>query len=383
MNFARILILLFVFLVGCQNVVNEGNEQTFTKEPSLIGNMSERSNQERDDIDVERRWESTITIGAIGDVLIHDRVYDRAKVGEGKYDFSPSFEEVADLLHSPDFLMANMESMPGGVELGLSGYPLFNSPQEIVTDLQNVGVDMMIGANNHTIDRGLKAVNNALDLYDVVGMDYVGVYRDQEDRNTDRIVSIEDISLGVLAYTYGTNGIPIPSGHEYVVPLINKDQITKDVERLREKVDVLIVHMHWGTEYIREPNQNQRDLAQFLAELEVDIVFGHHPHVLQPIDVIKNEETGHETTVFYSLGNFFSGQYFEFTDIGGVATVEVTKETVGNESTVTITTPQIEPTVVILDDIYRVKPMEATDGSPITGTTFEDVLEHTMIYMGE
>lgn len=90
-----------------------------------------------------------------------------------------------------------------------------------------------------------------------------------------------------------------------MVPLIDEQQIRNDVEHLRTKVDVLIVHMHWGPEYVREPSREQRQLAQLLSELEVDIIFGHHPHVLQPIDILKNEETSHETIVFYSLGNFF------------------------------------------------------------------------------
>ncbi|MDG5790050.1 CapA family protein [Evansella sp. AB-P1] len=377
-----VLFLSVLFMFGCQEA-----EQTFEKEPPQIESaqdVKKRSGEERVKSELIERRETTITVGAVGDVLLHDRVYDLAKVGEGKYDFSPMLEEVEELLMRPDFLMANMESMPGGVDIGLSGYPAFNSPKEIVTNLQDVGVDMLIGANNHTIDRGLRAVENAINFYDEVGMDYVGVYRDEEDRQRDRIVEIEDISIGVLAYTYGTNGIPIPTGHEYVVSLIDKERIAGDVENLKEKVDVLVVHMHWGPEYVREPDQQQRQLAQYLAELEVDIVFGHHPHVLQPIDVIVQEESGHETTVFYSLGNFFSGQYFDFTDIGGLGTVEITKVTEGDETDISIVLPQIEPTVVILEDnLYRVKPMIGTDGSPITGSTYEEMVEHTLLYLEE
>lgn len=377
-----VTICLFIMsLIGCNSNVAESEKSFDNTDLKTASELVIRESPTERCIAFQ--YISTITVGAIGDVLIHDRVYERAKVKEKKYDFSPSFQEVAELLHGPDFLMANMESMPGGVELGLSGYPAFNSPHEIVTDLQNVGVDMLIGANNHTIDRGLMAVNNALDFYDKVGMDYVGVYRDWEDRKRNRIVEINNISIGVLAYTYGTNGIPIPNGHEYVVSLINKEDIRKDVERLQENVDVLIVHMHWGPEYVREPSNEQRRLAQFLAELEVDIVFGHHPHVLQPIEMIKNEETDHEMIVFYSLGNFFSGQHFDFTDIGGLATVEITKTIEKDRTNITIEKPQIHPTVVILEDIYKVRPLDAVDGSPITGSTHEEMIEHTMLYIDQ
>ncbi|WP_332628576.1 CapA family protein [Halalkalibacter flavus] len=326
--------------------------------------------------------ETTITIGAVGDVLLHERVYAPAEIEDG-YDFMPMLEKVGPLLQEPDFLMANFESIPGGVEIGLSTYPSFNSPHEIVTDLQSLGVDMAIGANNHTIDRGVRAVESALDFFDEVGMDYVGVYRDTKDRETDRIIEVEDITLGVLAYTYGTNGIPIPEGHEDIVALIDPDRIEKDVKNLRDKVDILIVHMHWGDEYIHEPNQEQRELAQLLSEAGVDIVFGHHPHVLQPIDLLEQED-GHETYVFYSLGNFFSGQNFEYTDIGGLATIKVTKTTIGEDSTIDIHTPDIEPTLVVLeDDVYSVMPMADSEGSLINGVTTEETREHIWKYLNE
>lgn len=190
----KIIFLCFILisLIACSSSFEDKEKSLANPEPKVASFLEKREEVAERNMDFQ--YVTTITVGAIGDILIHDRVYDRAKVEEGKYDFSPSFQEVAELLHGPDFLMANMESMPGGVELGLSGFPAFNSPHEIVTALQDVGVHMLIGANNHTIDRGLRAVNSALDFYDKVGMDYVGVYRDWEDREQDRIVEIGDIS---------------------------------------------------------------------------------------------------------------------------------------------------------------------------------------------
>ncbi|MCL7747954.1 CapA family protein [Halalkalibacter alkaliphilus] len=366
--------LIFLIITACSQPEELTVEQTETEiDAEIIRQEAPPEPKEE---------ETTITIGAVGDVLLHERVYVPAETEDG-YDFMPMLEKVGPLLQEPDFLMANFESIPGGVEIGLSTYPSFNSPHEIVTDLQSLGVDMAIGANNHTIDRGVRAVESALDFFDEVGMDYVGVYRDTADRETERIVTIEDITLGVLAYTYGTNGIPIPEGHEDIVALIDPDRIEKDVKALREKVDILIVHMHWGDEYIHEPNQKQRELAQLLSEAGVDIVFGHHPHVLQPIDLLEQED-GHETYVFYSLGNFFSGQNFEYTDIGGLATIEVTKTTKGEDSTINIHTPDIEPTLVVLeDDVYSVMPMADSEGSLINGVTTEETREHIWKYLNE
>ncbi len=363
-------------IIGCQ----QHDDVTTESNPTQID--AEIVRQEEPEPVEEEPVETTITIGAVGDVLLHERVYVPAETEDG-YDFMPMLQEVESLLAAPDFLMANQESMPGGVEIGLSTYPAFNSPQEIVSDLQTLGVDMVIGANNHTLDRGVQAVENALDFYDEIGMDYVGVYRDTADRETDRIVSVDDITLGVLAYTYGTNGIPIPEGHEDIVALIDPDRMQQDVERLREQVDVVIVHMHWGDEYAREPNAQQRELAQLLSEAGTDIIFGHHPHVLQPIDHLQ-QENGQETFVFYSLGNFFSGQNFEYTDIGGVGTIEITKTTKGDEQIIDIQTPHIEPTLVVLeDDVYRMMPMADSDGSLINGSTTEHMLEHVQMYVNE
>ncbi len=326
--------------------------------------------------------EVTVTIGAIGDVLLHGRVYNLAETESG-YDFLPMLENVKPLLEKPDFMMANQESMPGGIEIGLSTYPTFNSPKEIVSNLQELGIDMVIGANNHTIDRGVKAVESALDFYDEIGMEYVGVYRDSEDRNRERIVDVNTVSLGILSYTYGTNGIPLPEGHEDIVALIDQEKIEKEVKQLREKVDVVIVHMHWGAEYEREPNEKQRQLADKLSEAGVDIIFGHHPHVVQPIDVIKQED-GHETTVFYSLGNFLSGQTFDYTDIGGVATVEVTKKTKGEEVAIEIQSPYIEPTIVLPKEMgFRVYPFAEVEEKALNGSSVEDINRHVMKYLSE
>jgi len=368
---------MLIFAVGCQPQVSQDNVVPQVSEDTGV----EVVEAEVEIIDVVEKQQTTITVAAIGDVLLHERAYVPAKVAVGIYDFMPMLERVDALLSAPDFLMANFESIPGGVEIGLSTYPSFNSPKEIVTDLQSLGVDMVIGANNHTLDRGLRTVESAINFYDEIGMPYVGKYRSFEDRNTARIVTIEGISIGVLAYTYGLNGIEVPKGHEYVVGLIDPDKIVADIDELREKVDVLVVHMHWGAEYELEPNQGQRDLAMLLAASGVDIVFGHHPHVLQPIEWLKLED-GQETIVFYSLGNFFSGQNYDYTDIGGVATVEVTKIVEGEDITINVHSPTIEPTIVVQkENGYFVQPMAKADVASISGTTFDEIIMHTQSYL--
>ncbi|KGA97164.1 capsular polysaccharide biosynthesis protein CapA [Alkalihalobacillus alcalophilus ATCC 27647 = CGMCC 1.3604] len=374
------LSFIAVLLLGCQETISLSEDEQVTV-PS--NEQTESSIIEMDEEEeIVQKEEKTIVIGAIGDILLHERAYERAEVEDG-YDFNPMLENVASMLAKPDFLMANQESIPGGIEIGLSTYPAFNSPQEIVRELQFYGVDMLIGANNHTLDRGVRAIELAIDYYDEIGIDYVGKYRDTEDRETDRIVDVEGIEIGVLAYTYGTNGIPVPDGHEDVVALIDEERIEQDVNALRKKVDILIVHMHWGDEYALEPNDEQRRLANELSEMGVDLIFGHHPHVLQPIDKIEQED-GHETIVFYSLGNFYSGQEFDYTDIGGLASVEVKKTTIGEETTFELNNYHIEPTLVLRQEYdYRVVPFAEAEHPSISGSTVEEMIDHTNLYLAE
>lgn len=333
----------------------------------------------------EASWitqETTITLSAIGDVLLHGRVYELQETEPGVYDFGPPLESIEPLVSKPDFLMANQESVPGGVEHGLSTYPSFNSPKEIIPGLKEIGVDMIIAANNHTIDRGIPPLMSALDLYDELELPYSGAYRDEADRNDHRIIEIEGINIGVLSYTFSTNGIPIPTGFEDSVAMMEEDRVISDIEELRESVDILVVHMHWGNEYERVPNESQMSWAQRLADEEVDIIFGHHPHVLQPIEQLKQPD-GQDTIVFYSLGNFYSGQNYEFTDVGGVASVEVTKTKTASKETLALTSPFIEPTQVIRgqNGEYIVVPMKDTDIPSIAGESYDGTIEHVMQWL--
>lgn len=308
---------------------------------------------------------STVTIGMIGDILLHNPLYTYD-------DYAYSFEEVKAPLESIDFLLANQESMPAGASFGYSGYPAFNSPAHIIEGLQNVGVDMVSIANNHTLDRGEKGVLSAIENIKSYDMPYVGAYQSFEDQDEARIVTVNGLKIGILAYTYGTNGIPTPQGKDYLVARIDPDRITREVQVLKEQVDVTVVSMHWGNEYELSPHQTQIDLAQVIADAGGDIIFGHHPHVLQQFDSLTGHD-GNETQVIYSLGNFFSGQKFDYTDIGGIAQFTIDKEPTGE---ITVHSPSFFPTAVVKDSkgIFKVVPLESVEADKIV--THEWVLSH-------
>ena len=248
----------------------------------------------------------------VGDALVHDRLYNAAKVNN-KYDFKPMITDIKEIVSKYDIAYYNQETILGGTSIGLSSYPSFNSPQELGDAMVDAGFNLVSLATNHTLDRGVKAIELSREYWNNQENVYAfGSYTSREEKELieSKILTVNNISYAILNYTYGTNGIPVPNNKEYLVNLWDdtsnyenyKEIVKKDIEGLRNKVDVLIVAMHWGREYTFTPTDLEVKTAKFLASLDVDIVIGTHPHVIQPVEFID------DTLVFYSLGNFISAQ---------------------------------------------------------------------------
>lgn len=301
---------------------------------------------------------TTASIGAIGDILIHDRVYLDVKTVD-QYDFEKILLPVQNLLREPDLCMANQESIAGGAEIGLSGYPSFNSPYDITDALMSAGVDIVNMANNHTLDKGERGIKSATNYYKKVGMPYVGAYPDKADAQKDRILNINGIRIGFLSYTYGTNGIKVPRGKEFLVNYLDEDKIIRDLKRIEKKVDITFVNAHWGIEYERNPSADQKRIARLMAENGADVIIGHHPHVLQPMEWIQSKQN--KTLVIYSLGNFLSGQVKDYKDIGGIVNLKLTKVYLPDEkNSTTVSDIQFTPTYMSSSNQrnYQVLPFE-------------------------
>lgn len=293
-----------------------------------------------------------ITLSAVGDILIHDRVYEAAETEDG-YDFEPMLKDMKPYMEDATITFANQETMIGGEELGLSGYPAFNSPVEIGEELKDSGVDIVSIANNHSLDRGEEAIQESIKHWKDIDMTYIGAYKDEEDASDIRVLETdEDISIGFLAYTYGTNGISVPDGKDFLLNYIDESQIKKDIAEAQEKADVVVLSLHFGEEYKTMPNEEQENLVQMAADGDVDIVLGHHPHVLQPMEWVEGKN-GHETFAIYSLGNFFSGQDELDRQIGGL--LHLTIREYNDE--ITVTDPEFMPTFVDIEDDYKMQPM--------------------------
>ncbi|MDN4072388.1 CapA family protein [Fictibacillus terranigra] len=297
----------------------------------------------------------TATIGAVGDILIHDRVYDKAKKRDGSYDFNPMLKEVKPYLENPDITVANQETMIGGEKIGLSSYPSFNSPQEVGDALKKSGVDLVTIANNHTLDRGEKAILSAINHWNEIGMPYTGAFQSSKDQKIIRILKRNEIIFSFLSYTYGTNGIPVPKDKPYLVNLINVENMKADLLKAKKIADVVVISLHFGNEYERMPNESQKELVQVAADSGADIIIGHHPHVLQPVSWIK-KKNGERAFAAYSLGNFFSGQTGPYKNIGGMMDIRVKKIQKGNNVKIELENPSFLPTWV--DRSWQVHPMK-------------------------
>ena len=262
---------------------------------------------------------STLTLIMAGDALLHASVYNDAKRENNHYDFSPMLKALEDVVPKYDLAFYNQETILGGKELGLSTYPAFNSPQEFGDNMLSLGFNLVSLANNHTLDRGEKAIRSSLAYWKDKPALTAGSYESFQTRNAPKILEKNGITYALLAYTYGTNGIPIPKGKEYLVNVYTKAMLEKDIKAIRDKVDLLIVSMHWGIEYEFEPSAEQKKYAKLLADLGVDLVIGTHPHVVQPAEYIG------DTLVFYSLGNLISAQKGTNKRIGMLGSVEIEK----------------------------------------------------------
>lgn len=284
----------------------------------------------------------------IGDALLHTGVWLDAATGRWAngyqvYDFNHMLTHLADVTKGYDLKFYNQETIIGGKNLGLSSYPCFNSPDEIGLNMINLGFNLVNLATNHTMDKGIRGASYSANFWHTKeNVLAVGSYRNLEERNNIEIREINGISYALLSYTYGTNGIVVPAGYEYLVNVwpvdsyakynAYKTQVQKDVESVRNKADVVMVSMHWGTEYqLGATNAYQRDAATFLSSLGVDVIIGTHPHVVQPIEFVN------DTLVIYSLGNFVSGQTDLMKKIGGIAAFTVNKTVRGDEVDIEIT----------------------------------------------
>lgn len=297
---------------------------SFLKAPSeIISNHKETNASIKNE-------STTIHMSVIGDIMSHSSNFKNAYNSSSKdYDFSNTFKNITNYIQNADIAIGNLETTFAGKSRGYSGYPTFNTPEVLGQNLKDLGIDVLSTANNHCMDKGYSGLESTLNFLDKFGISHTGTSRSNDEQNTILVKDVNGIKIAFLSFTYGTNGITIPSDKKYAVNLIDKDLMKEQIDLAKkQEVDLICVSMHWGIEYKLKQNKTQEDLANFLFENGVDLILGSHPHVLEPMEkrtITLEDGTTKDGFVIYSLGNFMSGQIYANTKSTVILDIQLTK----------------------------------------------------------
>jgi poly-gamma-glutamate capsule biosynthesis protein CapA/YwtB (metallophosphatase superfamily) len=266
---------------------------------------------------------------AVGDIMMHMPQLPGSYDDDAKrYDFSPMFGSVKPILQESDWAMANLET-PLSADGKYSGFPMFNAPHELSAALKDAGFTIVTNSNNHSLDRGAKGVERTLKFLRMQGLLTKGTATSEQESAEPLLVEQNGITLGVLAYTYGTNGIPVPKDQPYLVDLMDEERMVREIQALREQgADYIAVALHFGTEYQTQPNNEQKRIARRLIAEGADLIAGSHPHVLQPYETVEITDPDGSTrrgVIIYSMGNFISNQRGDTKDYGIIYRIHLHK----------------------------------------------------------
>lgn len=262
--------------------------------------------------------------------------------GGRKYNFKPTFDEVAEKIKGADISFINQETLMCGEGYDISFYPCFNSPQDLGYDLVELGFDVVGIANNHMLDKGSAGLYETIKFWKKQDCLMIGGYENQTDYAIPRILSKNGIDIAFLSYTYATNGITKNPTSPLIIPYIEDEVIKSQVAAAKEVSDFVMVMIHWGNEDQFMYSDEQKRVGQIIADAGADAIIGHHPHVIQPIEWLTGVN-GNKTLCVYSLGNFAAEQAYQYNMVGGMIEFDIVK--IDNEKAV-IETPVFNPTVL-------------------------------------
>ncbi len=293
----------------------------------------------------------TLTFAGCGDNIMYKGNMNDAKksavTGGRKYNFAPIYENIRPIIEKADISFINQETPMAGEEFGYDDHPHFNSPRDLAYDVLDAGFDVVNLATNHMLDQGSSGLYNTIEFWNTLPVLTIGGYLNRADFDNIRILEKEGIKIAFLSFTYSTNGLRLKSGYDIVIPYEDEEVIRKQIIKANELADLVFVSMHWGTEYSFKANENQKKLAAMMAELGVDVVIGHHPHVLQPIEWIESGEN--RMLCAYSLGNIAAEQNNDYNYVGGILTFDIVRE----KGELSIENPILLPTVYYFNSAFR------------------------------
>lgn len=286
------------------------------------------------DSDTAASTSDTVSVLMIGDILVHQSVWESGELSDGTRSYEHLFAQIADEVAAADLAMLVQETPLGGESLGFSSYPSFNGPQEIGDAEAEVGFDVLVHATNHSMDAGFTGIESEMSFWRASHPEatVVGI-ADSEEAAEVGVLDVNGHLVSVLSWTYGLNGYSLPDDAPWAVRLLDEEQVAADIEAAQTLgAEAIIACPHWGTEYTSTPTDEQRTWAQLLADLGVDLIIGDHPHVIQQVETVTSA-SGKVVPVFWSVGNFVSGQQRKDTMVGGMARATLTFE--GGECSVT------------------------------------------------
>ena len=276
--------------------------------------------------------EDSLSFIFMGDIMGHDpQIASAFNPEKGAYNYEDVFRKVSHIIRTADFAIANLEVTLAGEPY--AGYPQFSSPDALAVACKKNGIDVLVTANNHSCDRAKKGLLRTIHVLDSLEIPHTGTFKDAEERNRKNLLILDrnNIRVGLLNYTYGTNGLPTPK--PTMVNRIDTLTMLSDIRKSRaDSLDKLIVMIHWGPEYQSQPSKKQVEIAEVLFRNGVDIIVGSHPHVLQKMEYIQAKDGKNENFIAYSLGNFVSNQRTRKRDGGAMLKLTLRK----NKDDVTI-----------------------------------------------
>ena len=334
-----ILLILFISIAIFYYFKNKSSYENFieTSKQEIEEAQKQKQQEEFEEDNDETPTDVTFTLSAIGDIMCHNTQYNDAyNEDTNSYDFSYVFEDISLYTKTADICVGNLETTFAGEDVGYSSYPTFNTPDSLAYELKDIGVDVLSTAGNHALDKGFDGLSRTIDVLNDADIAHLGTYKTAEEQNKPLIKYVKGIKLAFVNFTYGTNGISIPSDKQFCVNLIDEDFIKTQIEIAKnESPDIIVACMHWGNEYKTSQNSSQEKLADFLFQNGVDIILGTHPHVLEPMEkrtVTLEDGSTKDGFVIYSLGNFIADQNAEYTRNSIILNLDITKHVDGSIS---------------------------------------------------
>ncbi len=331
-NFKYVLFVLCcsVLLTACQQNRN-GAAETIPYAPVPVESTADTLSvlQRLEEPEVESAPLRVTFLGA-GDSIVHEGIWMEARRhaaengAERAFDFSHLFMGMKELITAADVAFINQETLMAGEAYGYSGYPRFNSPQELSKDILDAGFDVVNIANNHMLDMLPDGLQATIDYWKTQDCTLIGGYESRADYDDIRILEVNDMKIAFLSYCYGTNGLTMPDDYDLVIPYLNEADIRRQTASAAELADVILVSVHWGEDGMQAVTDEQKRYAQLFADCGVDAVIGHHPHLIQPIEWITGEH-GNMMLCAYSLGNLYSLMADSRNMVGGFLCFDIVK----------------------------------------------------------